>query len=291
MVAPPLACETARRRLLPAGSLTLSALEWGRPGAPGLLLVHGGAAHVHWFDRVATAFADRFHVVAVDQRGHGDSGWASPPSYSTEDFAGDLLALMEPLGWTRMTLVGHSMGGHNAMAFGAWHPDRLDALVIVDSRPTIPPERVAQMHQRGLRPPRRHASLEAAVATFRLLPPQTVADPAVLAHVARASYVARPAGPGIEAGWTVRFDPACYAVRRPVDAWPLLATMKVPTLIVRGEWSPILPRDMAERMQAVVPGSALEEVAGAHHHLVLDQPEAFVTVLDRFLAERLTLRG
>jgi pimeloyl-ACP methyl ester carboxylesterase len=269
------------------GALTLSALEWGPPGAPGLLFIHGGAAHVHWFDRVAPAFADRFHVVALDQRGHGESGWASPPAYATQDFTDDLQAVMEPLGWARMTLVGHSMGGHNAMAFGAWHPERLDALAIVDSRPAVPLERMARMHERGLRPPRRHPSLEAAAATFRLLPPETVADPALLAHLAQSSYVERTPDADGGPGWGLRFDPACYAVRRPVDAWPLLPAVKAPTLILRGEWSPILPRDMAERMQSTVPGAALEEIAGAYHHLVLDRPEAFVTALSRFLAERL----
>src|SRR5206468_2365329 len=83
------------------------------------------------------------------------------------------------------TLCGHSMGGHNAMAFAAWHPDRVGALVVVDSRPAIPPDRLDRMHRRGHRGPRRHETLEAALASFRLLPPETSADPALLDHLAR----------------------------------------------------------------------------------------------------------
>src|SRR5690242_12107839 len=117
MTSQPLGCELARGRTETINGLRLHFLHAGVESAPVLCFLHGGAAHAHWFDRVIPAFADRFNVVSLDQRGHGESDWASPPAYATEDFASDLLALMDRLGWARMTLVGHSMGGHNAMAF------------------------------------------------------------------------------------------------------------------------------------------------------------------------------
>ena len=79
------------------------------------------------------------------------------------------------------------------------------------------------------------------------------------------------------------FDPACYAARVPVDGWPLLPRIAAPTLVVRGEWSPILPRPMAERLRAELPGARLVEIPDAYHHLVLDQPDAFVHELRDFL--------
>src|SRR5204862_130849 len=139
-------------------------------GRPALCFLHGGAAHAHWFDLVAPAFADRFHVVSLDQRGHGESQWAEPAAYATQDFVADLIGVMDSLGWERTTVVGHSMGGHNAMAFAAWHPERVSRLVIVDSRPAIPPERLEGMHARG-----RHR--------------ETAAAPELLAHLARAGFV------------------------------------------------------------------------------------------------------
>jgi pimeloyl-ACP methyl ester carboxylesterase len=75
-----------------------------------------------------------------------------------------------------------------------------------------------------------------------------------------------------------------------VDAWPLLGRITAPTLIVRGELSPILPVAMAEQMREAVPDATLVEVAGAYHHLVLDQPEAFASALAAFLA-RVEARG
>lgn len=273
-----LGCEIARSRTLDVRGLRLHLLESGRAGATPLCFLHGGAAHAHWFDGVIPSFVDRFRVISLDQRGHGASAWATPPAYATQDFAGDLLALMEHLGWARMALVGHSMGGHNSMAFAAWHPERVSALVVVDSRPQLPPDRIDRMRERGQRPPRLHPSEEAAMRSFRLLPKETTADPALLQHLARAGLIRT------DGGYRYRFDPACYANRQPVDCWPLVPRITAPALVVRGELSPILPADMAARLRAAIPRAEVAEIKGAYHHLTLDAPDAFTRVLDRFLS-------
>src|SRR6266508_5249710 len=108
-------CEIARKRSVEVNGLRLNFLEWGMSGRPVLCFLHGGSAHAHWFDLVAPAFVDRFHVIALDQRGHGESDWAEPPAYATENFAADLLGVIDALGGRRIALIGHSMGGHNAM--------------------------------------------------------------------------------------------------------------------------------------------------------------------------------
>ncbi len=274
----PLGCEHARSRVVEVNGLRLHFLESGTPGAPALCFLHGGAAHAHWFDAVTPAFADRFHVISLDQRGHGESAWAEPPAYGTEDFTADLVGLMDALGWARMVVVGHSMGGHNAMTFAAWHPERVAALVIVDSRPAIPAERLTVMHARGRRLPRLHPTEEAAVQSFRLLPRETVADRALLAHVARAGLARR------DGGWAWRFDPATHGARQPVDAWPLLSRITAPTLITRAALSPVLTVDMAERLRASVPRASLVTIPDAYHHLTLDRPAEFSAALAGFLA-------
>jgi pimeloyl-ACP methyl ester carboxylesterase len=283
MTATPHGCDAASRRSFTVNGLTLRTLGWGSPGRPGLCFLHGGSAHAHWFDAVAPAFAGRYEVIALDQRGHGESDW--PPSssdgtaYATETFASDLLGVIDALGWKDMTLCGHSMGGHNAMAFTAWHPHRVRALVIIDSRPAMPSERLERMHRRGHHGPRRHHTLEAAVTSFRLRPPETTADAALLRHLAHAGIIER------EGRFLYRFDPRTNGLRRPVDAWPLLDLITAPTLIVRGEHSPVLTRPMAEAMAGRIGRARWEEIEGAYHHLVLDRPAAFSAVLDRFLTE------
>jgi pimeloyl-ACP methyl ester carboxylesterase len=276
-----LACTDAEHRVETVNGLRLHFLQSGPSEAPAVCFLHGGAAHAHWFDRVIPGLGSRFRAIALDQRGHGESQWAAPAAYATEDFAGDLRGLMDRLGLARMTLVGHSMGGHNSMAFAAWYPERTAALVVVDARPSLPPERVQRMRERGRRAPRVHASEESAVATFRLLPRETIADPALLAHMARMGLGR------VNGGFRYRFDPACYGDRRPVDCWPLLPRIGVPTLVVRGEHSPVLPLDMAARMLETIPDAELVEIPGAYHHLTLDAPDAFAAALDTFLRRAL----
>jgi pimeloyl-ACP methyl ester carboxylesterase len=271
------ACAKARHRVVDVGGLRLHGLEWGDTGRPALCLLHGGAAHAHWFDRVAGAFADRFHVLALDQRGHGESQWSVPPAYATEDFAGDLAAVADTMGWDRFVVVGHSMGGHNSLAFAAWHPERVRGLVIIDARPALPPERLSRMQERGRRPMRLHPTPEAAVAAFRLLPRETVADPGLLAHLARAGITER------DGGWVYRFDPATYEQRKPTDNWLLADRISAPTLIVRAALSPNLPPEHAERLRAAIGDATVVEIPGAYHHATLDAPDAVVAALDRFL--------
>jgi pimeloyl-ACP methyl ester carboxylesterase len=272
-------CEEARSRTIEANGLGLRVLEWGEPGRPALCFVHGGAAHAHWFDHVAPAFTDRFHVISLDQRGHGESEWPQPPSYTTEDFAADLAAVMDGMAWRQMVLVGHSMGGHNSMAFAAWHPDRVRALVIADARPSLPEERLRTMHRRGQRPLRRHASLAAAVGAFRLLPPDTVAERALLEHIARAGLVQD------NGAWRWRFDPSTSGLRRPVDGWAIVHRIVAPTLIVRGERSPVLTRDMAERLRQLIADAEVREIPGAYHHVMLDRPQELVEALEAFFVK------
>jgi pimeloyl-ACP methyl ester carboxylesterase len=278
MPSSPFACATARHRTFDTGKVTLHALEWGEPGRPGLCLLHGGAAHAHWFDRVTGAFVDRFHVVALDQRGHGESGWPVPPAYATEDFVGDLLAVFDLLGWERVILAGHSMGGHNSMALSAWHPDRVRALAVLDSRPAIPEERLSSLRARGQQRTRNpYPTREAAAAAFRLVPRETIAEPALLHHLGEVGVVER------DGGWFYRFDPDANRLRGPADCWPLLSRITAPTLYVKAELSPNLPPEHVARIRELAPHATIVEVPGSYHHVTLDAPEAVVTALDRFL--------
>jgi pimeloyl-ACP methyl ester carboxylesterase len=278
---PGFACAAAVRRTFMVNGLRLSALEWPAPGRPPLCFLHGGSAHAHWFDAVVPTFVGRYHILSLDQRGHGESEWSPAGEYATQHFASDLLAVMDAMGWPRMVLAGHSMGGHNAMAFSGWNPARVVALAIIDSRPSLPPERLNAMHHRGHRGPRRHPTFESALASFRLLPRETIADPALLAHLGREGITQR------DGHYLYRFDPATSGARAPADAWPLLERITAPTLVVRGEHSRILPVPMARDIAKRVARVRLVEVAGAYHHLTLDAPQPFAEALDAFLAEAL----
>ena len=269
MSAPP----RPRDRFVTVHGLRLRYRDWGGDGRP-LLALHGAAAHAHWWDPVAPHLARRLRVLALDWRGHGRSAWPRPPAYGSEDFAAELAGVIAGLGLEDVVVAGHSMGGHNAMAFAAWHPDRLARLVVVDARPHVNYERLRALQRRAPRPQTEFPSLATALTRFRLRPPETTATPALLRTIARHGLVRLPSG-----RWRYRFDPACERTRMPVDCWALLPRIVSPTLVVRGEHSTILDRDVARRMVKELPSAALEEIPGAHHHVTFDAPRALAAAI------------
>jgi pimeloyl-ACP methyl ester carboxylesterase len=262
-----------RERFVTVQGLRLRYRDWGGPGRP-FLALHGSAAHAHWWDPVAPLLRRRFRVLALDWRGHGRSAWPRPPAYRTEDFASDLRLIIERLRLGPPVVCGHSMGGQVALAFAAWHGDALDRLIVVDAKPAVNLARLREIQARGERPRPEFPGRAAALRRFRLSPPETVAPPALLREIGARGLARLPSG-----RWAYRFDPACGRTRVPADAWPLLGRITAPTLIVRGEGSTVLPRDVAERMAKLIPSARLEELPGTYHHVMLDRPAALAECL------------
>ena len=262
-----------RDRFVTVNGLRLRYRDWGGAGAP-FLALHGMAAHAHWWDFVARRIAARVRVIALDLRGHGRSAWPSPPAYSTRDFTGDVLGVIERLDLRDVTLAGHSLGGHIAAAFAAWHPDRLARLVVLDTRPGFNRDRLRARQELARSRSLEFSTRAAALARFRLRPGGSIAAADVTAAI--AAHGVRRLAPG---RWAYRFDPMCEGTRVPIVLWLLLRRIAAPTLVVRGERSIILPRPMAERMVSVIPSARLDEIPGAHHHVTLDAPDAVARTL------------
>src|SRR5205085_12012804 len=87
-------------RIVEANGRRFQTYSWGRPEDPPILLFHSLASHSHWWDWTGPLLAEGRHVVAVDFRGHGGSDWADPPAYRAEDHAGDMVGVMDALGWS-----------------------------------------------------------------------------------------------------------------------------------------------------------------------------------------------
>src|SRR5690242_9103922 len=117
VTSPPINSERARSAAsytdgyVAVAGLRLHYLDYGQRGRPTLLCLHGGAAHAHWYDFVASELSRDFHVVVLEHRGHGDSAWSSPADYSYERCAADIAEFAEKLDLRDFTLVGHSVGG------------------------------------------------------------------------------------------------------------------------------------------------------------------------------------
>jgi pimeloyl-ACP methyl ester carboxylesterase len=246
--------------------------SWGEPGLPGLVLVHGGAAHSGWWDHVAPQL-DGHHVVALDLSGHGDSGRRA--DYPMDRWADEVVAVAEAEALSRPVVVGHSMGGWVAATVGVRHPDRVAGVAFIDSPLNDqPPEEERLRHRR--RPSRVYASADEAVSRFVSLPPQDVVLPFVRDHVARESVRE------VDGGWTWKFDPTFFGNRpRMRDLLPDLA---VPAALFRCEHG-LVSRQMADAMRQLVGGHLpVVDVPEAGHHPMLDQPLALVTGLRTLLA-------
>ncbi|MGH6631644.1 MAG: alpha/beta fold hydrolase, partial [Burkholderiales bacterium] len=155
-------------RFVEAGGLRLHYQDYGTAGKPAMICLHGGAANAHWFDFVAGAFTGDYHLLALDQRGHGDSEWAEPPDYSYARYAADLAELVEKLDLRDFVLIGHSMGGTVSLEYAATYPGRVGKLVIADSTLQMPEERVAALRGVGSRQGTHYATREEFVARYRL---------------------------------------------------------------------------------------------------------------------------
>ncbi len=117
------------------GEVRLHYLEWGEPGKPNMLLLHGFAQTAHSWDFVGLALCHAYHIIALDARGHGDSQWAPNGDYSSQAHQRDLDAVLDRLSLPPLTVVGLSMGGRSAYTLAARRPQDVKRLVIVDTGP------------------------------------------------------------------------------------------------------------------------------------------------------------
>lgn len=112
--------------------LSLNFVDWGNGEAPNLLLIHGGRDHARSWDWVAKALRNDFHVIALDNRGHGDSDWQNTGPYGIDEFVFDVAALIECYDLAPLTLIGHSLGGIIALRYSGLYPENLVKLVAIE---------------------------------------------------------------------------------------------------------------------------------------------------------------
>jgi pimeloyl-ACP methyl ester carboxylesterase len=249
-------------------------------GAPDLVLLHGYTGHARSWDAFAEAMTDRYRILALDQRGHGETDWAPADRYGVDDMADDLQAFAKALGLRRFSLVGLSMGGMVAMEYAGRRPAELAALVIVDIGPEIVAAGSSRI-QAGARANDVFSSRDEAFAAARALnsaPPE-----AHHRHRSDSSLMRTEDG-----RWTYRFDralrsPGALRRRDPDAAWRSCADILAPTLLIRGGRSDILSSEVAERMIGTIPDARLALVADSGHSVPLDAPDGFLAAAREFL--------
>ena len=260
-------------RYVEVEGLKLHYLDWGGdPDKRTFVVLHGGAAHAHWWDGVAPMLTPYGRVLALDFRGHGRSQWADSKHYGPPAYLKDVRGLIDSLG-TRVVLVGHSMGGVVAQWVAVTHPELLDALVIVDAPHGGPPLfrrlmwRWRRRSRGGVRPELRSAGDIAR--KFRLQPPETNLTRPEIERLALLGAEQLPGG-----AWAFRFDPETRAWRKHGNRMsrPKLRKITMPTLLLRGDQSGLVSGSHVRRMHRKIRGSVFKEIPRAFHHVPLDNP-------------------
>jgi len=157
--------------------LRLHYVDWGNPDAPPLILQHGGRDHCRSWDWVAQRLRQDWHVIAPDLRGHGDSAWSPDGDYRMTSCVYDFAQLVQTLGYPKVTIIGHSMGGMITSRYAGIFPEKVDRLVNIEGLDFGPKEVdqlaghghaervrrwVANRREAAGRQPRRYATLEQA---------------------------------------------------------------------------------------------------------------------------------
>jgi pimeloyl-ACP methyl ester carboxylesterase len=261
--------------------LKLHVQDYGTAGKPQMLCMHGSAAHAHWFDFVAAGFTADYHVLALDQRGHGDSQWdcSAEPEYTYDRYAADIHALTETLDMRDFILVGHSMGGLVSIVYAATYPGRAKAFIMIDSSVNMPADRVAAMNEIGSREGSSYADQSEFVAKYKVRPTgSSRATPGMVRHLALHS------GRQFEDGrWRSKVDRNVYARRVGRNLTPYWANIKIPALLMKGDRSRRVSPEIIASIKALAPQVEVTEVAGCDHHVTLDNPQGFVQAAKEYI--------
>ncbi|MGJ5830094.1 alpha/beta fold hydrolase [Streptomyces ossamyceticus] len=249
------------REFFMVGGRKLSYLDFGGPGTP-LLALHGHYNEASAFAPLAAALTPRWRVIALDQRGHGDSDRAR--TYERDAYVADLAAFHRQLAVGPVAVLGHSLGGVNAYQFAARHPDKVSALIVEDIG----------------------AVVDCDWSFTTRLPDVMPSREALVAALGTAAPYLECSFRRTERGWGFSFDTADTVASQKAlggDHWDDWTAVSCPTLLIRGTRSDELAAEHAAEMAARRAGGVrLAELPAGHvvHH---DAPARFADEVTAFL--------
>ena len=253
--------------------------HWDNEGnKPGLLFVHGGGAHSHWWDFIAPSFLADYDVTAIDISGMGASEHRD--SYQMDLFAKEIIAVCDDAGYGNDTIIAaHSYGGLGTLQAALNYPDRLKGIVVVDSA-IFPPNFQGTNDMKGtpFKSKKVYPDLETALTRFKLVPPQPCENDYILKFIARTSIGE------VEGGWSWKFDMEFLQKTEVNNLADHVKDISIQTTVMYGEKSMLFMPAMMEFMRATykeeVPFIMLPD---ARHHLFLDKPLEFIELFSQTL--------
>lgn len=274
--------------------LRLHYVDWGNTDAPPLLLVHGGRDHCRNWDWVAHALRDRYHIIAPDLRGHGDSQWMIGGSYNQIDYVYDIAQLVSQKKMEPVTIISHSMGGSVSLTYAGLYPDSVAKLVAIEGLgppPEIIKERIdIPVHERldqwvtdlrGLsgRMPRRYASVEEAYERMQAENPHLTEEQARHLTIHGSNQNEDGTYSWKFDNYIRAFSPIGLDMARHSE---LLARITCPTLLIRGTESWASDPMLDGRIEQFQNARAVN-VDNAGHWVHHDQLNAFLDLINDFL--------
>jgi pimeloyl-ACP methyl ester carboxylesterase len=257
-------------------------LEWGRLDAPPIVLLHGGHQSAHSWDLVSLHLAQRYRVLALDQRGHGDSEWPRDVVYSNHEMSLDAEAFIDAMGLRRPVVIGHSMGGRNTMLLLRRNQGVAGAAVIVDVGPELSEKGRAAIAG-FVQGNQEFDDLEHFVRNVRQYDPYRSRE-----HIERTvkyNMLERADGKYVS---KCDSNPRRLGIAR--GAGPLenitledAGRLDLPVLLVRGANSNILAADAAERFAAALPLGCLVTVPDCGHNVHGQNTKGFIEAVNGFL--------
>lgn len=270
-----------------ANGLNLHVHEWGDSRTKhALVLLHDYAETTAAWEDVAVDLSREYRIIAVDQRGHGRSDRATDHDYSRASQVEDLSAVIEALGLRTVTLVGHGMGGANAICYAADHPDVVSALIIIEAAPEVLRSGIETL-RRVLASGDEFTTLDEVSDVFRRYYPYATTEQ--LDRRARSAVTVKADG-----SYTWAFDPIFRdATARPPEAdpgqrrlanlWDCVEHVQCPVMIVSGSETDMVTPEAIQRLHRRILGSRRSLIEEAGHAVPTDQPAALAQHIREFL--------
>ena len=270
--------QSPEDRFVTVEGLRIHYLDWGGEGKQPLILLHGIGRVAHTFDHLATHFSPNYHVMAVDMRGHGDSGWDPKGAYLVEDYAKDIEGMAAQLRLRNIVIWGNSTGGRVAQVFAGLHPDLVAGVIAEDVGPERPREiadsvtnRMKQEDARGW------ASEDELFAELKASNARTPEE------VLRA-YVKYGSKRKADGRVIWKRDPNIANGFVPTDLWRFVRQIKSPIIYILGGRSNIVPAETQQQLKQALPQVQIESLPGLGHYPSEENTKDYLVIADRFLA-------
>lgn len=249
--------------------------EWGEPGRPQVLLLHGGNQSSHSWDLVSLHLADRYHVFALDQRGHGDSEWNRELDYSIDAMVADAAAFIADQQLDQPVVFGHSMGGRVTLTLAVQHPGIARALVIVDVGPEISREGAKTIQNFVIRN-LEFDDLEVFLDNVEKYDP--FRSRVHIERTMKYNVLRR-----VDGKYISKVDHRRIPMPNRDLTLAQMAELEIPVLVLRGAQSNILEPDAAQRFVDALPNGSLVTVANCGHNVHSGNTPDFLTAVGEFL--------